>query len=83
MTFDERREDARRRAGCAASGAARINELHARAARRELVSDGAAHDTRADDGDLHIAILAGWWFVVRGWRWFVVGGYREPPTTDH
>ena len=53
MTFDERREDARRRAGCAASGAPRIDDLHARAATRELVSDGAAHNARAHDGDVH------------------------------
>ena len=53
MTFDERRENARRRAGCAASGAPRIDDLHARAATRELVSDGAAHNARAHDRDIH------------------------------
>ncbi len=57
MTFDERRKDARRRAGCAASGAPRIDDPHARAATRELVSDGAAHDTRAHDRDIHIEAL--------------------------
>src|SRR5687767_11212064 len=88
MPFDERREDTRRRAGCAAAGAARIDEPHMRAARRELVSDGAAHDTRADDGDVHTAILAGWWWVVRGEWWLLAGSrwlvvHQEPPTTSH
>ena len=75
MTFDERREDARRRPGCAASGTARINELHTRAARRELVSDGAAHDTRADDGDVHMGNCTS---TVYGLPWTVDRG----PKTD-
>ena len=75
MSLDERRENACRGACGAATRAARIDHFHARAARCELVGDGAANDTRADDGDVHTAILAGWWLVV--------GGYYQPPTTNH
>ena len=57
MSFDVRRQDASRRAGRATSGSSRINDLHLRAARRELVSHGAAHHTRANDGDVHRGIL--------------------------
>ena len=34
--------------------AAGINQLHARAARRKLVGDCAAHDAGTDDGDVHM-----------------------------
>jgi hypothetical protein len=59
VAFDLGSEDAGRRAGGAARDAPGINELNARTARRELVSDGTAHDASPDDGDVHKEILSG------------------------
>ncbi len=42
-------------------GAARIDDAHGGAARRELVGDGQPHDARADDRDVHGIILVGSW----------------------
>ena len=59
VAFDLRGEDAGRCARGATRDATRIDELDARAAGRKLVSDRAAHDAGADDGDVHMEILSG------------------------
>ena len=59
MTFDLRGKNAGRCAGGATGDASRVNEVNARAARRKLVGDRAAHDAGPDDGDLHMVILSG------------------------
>jgi hypothetical protein len=72
MPLDVWSEHAGRRTRRPLSGAARIDHGHLRAARRELVGDGAAHDARADDGDLHMEDCTGVaWVASVAWvAWF-------------
>ena len=53
MAFDLWRENAGGRARGATCNSTRIDEADARAARRELVGNRAAHDASPDNGDVH------------------------------
>ena len=57
--FDVRCEDAGRSPGRALAGTTRVDDPHGGAARRELVGDGQADDSCADDRDVHGNILVG------------------------
>ena len=72
MPFDERCEDAGRCASRATSGTAWIEHLHTRASRGELVRNGAADHTCADDGYVH------------NWEFYSTPNYQIPnPNHSH
>jgi hypothetical protein len=76
VTFDLRGENASGGARGAMRDTTGIKQLNARAATRQLVSDGTPHDARADDGDLHKEILS-------GPRLSTVNCKRFPPRLGH